>query len=107
MTNSSDSGPRNVASIVRGQRKLASMIARARAYGELERQLLDILPRSVRGHLRISCVRDRCLVVAAESPAWATRLRTLAPALLSEARCHWPTALDEVRIITITDPGSS
>ncbi len=106
---SDDSGSnRDIPGILRRRNHLGSLVARARAYGELERKLAPILPSMLHGRLKVACVRDRSLVLAVESPAWATRARTLTQPILAEAKKHWPAPIDEVRIIlNKTTPGQS
>ena len=57
------------------------LLARARALGELNALVHDLIPSPLNGHCRVLSVRDDILVVAADSAVWATRLRYLSSQL--------------------------
>ncbi len=107
MAHSSDNnGATPLAGIIQGRNHLGSLVARARAYGQLEQRILRAVPGMEPNRIRVACIRERCLVLSADSPTWATRARTLSGPILAEAARHWPTPLDEVRIITSRLPDS-
>jgi hypothetical protein len=85
--------------IASGDRGLAALLRMGRVYDELDRRLQPSLPEGSRGHIRVACVEGDCLVLAAESSAWASRARLEAETLLQAARTCWPDNLRRTRII--------
>lgn len=70
-----------------GNGELSDVVERARAMAELAGRLAAALPADLRPGLRAANVRtDGELVIIAESPAWAARLRFEADKLLAAAR---------------------
>jgi hypothetical protein len=57
------------------------LFSRARALGELDALVHQLIPAPLNGHCRVLAVRDDTLIVAADSAAWATRLRYQCPQL--------------------------
>ena len=51
------------------------LLSRARALGELNALVHELIPSPLNGHCRVLSVRDDTLVVAVDSAAWAARLR--------------------------------
>jgi hypothetical protein len=51
------------------------LLSRARALGELDALVHELIPSPLNVHCRVLSVRDGILVVAADSAVWATRLR--------------------------------
>jgi len=79
-----------------GSSGLSGLLAQARALSRLEHRLLTLLPEPLKPHCHVLAVRGRTLVLAADSPVWASRLRFHAPQLQRQlARCG---ALDKVRV---------
>lgn len=76
----------------------------------LDQMLRPLLPTGAAGHVRLANVRDRRLILTADSAAWHTRLRLATPALLEAART---LGLDveaiDIRVIapTTTAPAST
>ena len=102
----SEKRPRNVRDIARDARSASSggdglqrALRRAETYLALNARLEPELPESMRGHLRVACIEDEVLVLAAGSPAWATRARLHQGRLLDVARGLWPQPLRGVRVI--------
>lgn len=62
------------------------MVQRAQAMAALADRLAAALPDELRPGIRAANVRDHELVVIADSPAWAARLRFEAEKLLAAAR---------------------
>jgi hypothetical protein len=58
-----------------GRRGQSRLVSRARALMDLEAQLQHLLPDVLRPHCRLLAVNGTTLVLAADSPAWAARLR--------------------------------
>lgn len=64
---------------------LGAVYRQARALAKLRDTLADVLPPDERKHLVGVCGNERRLVVFADSPAWATRLRYRSPELEAAA----------------------
>ncbi|MGD8843796.1 MAG: DUF721 domain-containing protein [Gammaproteobacteria bacterium] len=58
-----------------GKRVQSRLVSRARALMDLDAQLQHLLPDTLRPHCRLLAVNGTTLVLAADSPAWAARLR--------------------------------
>ena len=72
-----------------GGSKYASLLQRVRALTALDAQLRELLPAPLNQHCRLLAVRDDTLVLAADSPVWASRLRFHAPQLVKQlSRLH-------------------
>jgi hypothetical protein len=100
-----DRQEKNANQIAGEDRRLATLMRAAGAFEALDRRIQPVLPESARGHIRVACVEDDCLVVAADSPAWASRARLQAVSILEAARQIWPDELTRARIIVIEPPG--
>lgn len=74
-------GPRRAAELLDGAAALGGLAAAARRAARLEQALKRALPADLRPHLRGAQLRDATLVILADGPAWATRLRFLEPEL--------------------------
>lgn len=72
---------RDIQQIVGTNRPLRRLLAAASAFGQLDERLQQSLPASMRGHIRLACIEEDTLVLAAASPAWASRARVLADQL--------------------------
>ena len=83
--------------------QLARTLRLARTYADLNDRLLPEIPENARGQIRIACVEDDCLVIAAASPAWASRARMLAGDLLAAANALWPESLERWRVIVVPE----
>lgn len=55
--------------------EISRLLSRARALGELDALVHELTPSPLNAHCRVLAVRDDILVVAADSPVWAARLR--------------------------------
>lgn len=73
-------GPRHVAALL-GSEALGAMVAEARSGDRLLAALRRALPADLAAHLGAAHLRDATLVLVADGPAWATRLRFLEPEL--------------------------
>ena len=91
-----------VGEIADRDRQLASLLRTARIQDQLDQRLRPLLPDQVRDHVQLACIEADCLVLAADSPAWATRARLEAPKLLEAARKLWPQELTRTRVIVTT-----
>lgn len=54
---------------------VGSLAGHARLLSELEARLASIVDPEVARHCRVAAFRDRKLVLAVDTPAWATRIR--------------------------------
>ncbi|MDX1625741.1 MAG: DciA family protein [Wenzhouxiangellaceae bacterium] len=98
---------RGVDEIARGESGLASALRRAEAYLALDRRIRTALGDAVPPGLRVACVEDGRLIVAADGPAAATRARWAADAMLAEAGRHWPEKLRGVKIVVVPGMGEA
>jgi hypothetical protein len=60
------------------------LLSRARVLGELDALVHELIPPPLNGHCRVLAMRDGILIVAADSPVWATRLRYEASRLVKQ-----------------------
>ncbi|MEQ8659863.1 MAG: DUF721 domain-containing protein [Gammaproteobacteria bacterium] len=63
--------------------QLKQLTAQAERLATLNRLYGRDLPPQLRAHCRLAAVRDGCLLVHADSAAWATQLRYRAPELVA------------------------
>jgi hypothetical protein len=61
---------------------LASLVERARFLKQLNRSIQAMLPQTLSKHVQVANLRGDCLVMLADSPIWATRLRYQRQAVL-------------------------
>lgn len=66
--------------------ELRALSRRAQHLAELQRTVLEVIPRPLVGMIRIRSVRSGTLFVAADNSAAAAKLRQLAPRLLEHAQ---------------------
>ncbi|TVS10237.1 MAG: DUF721 domain-containing protein [Wenzhouxiangella sp.] len=78
---------------------LARTLRLQRLFEALDREVQPVLSRACRGRVRVACINSGTLVLAADSPAWASRGRLEAPAALEAARAVWPETLQRVQVI--------
>lgn len=71
-----------------GTGRLAALLARTRALQEMDRLLAELLPPPLNRHCHVLSIRNNILAVAADSPAWAARLRFHAPLLAEQLAAH-------------------
>jgi hypothetical protein len=79
--------------------RLVTLLKAGRLFDELDRQVQAVLPEQARGQIQVACVEDDCLVLAAASPAWASRARLLADRLLNEVNRQLDPPLRRTRVI--------
>lgn len=97
---------RSLSELLRGGHGPEQLLVRARAHARLQRHLQTMLPEDLAAHARVACVREKTLVMAADSPAWATRLRVYNNELLAAARTAWPGEIGKLKVIVAqSDPG--
>jgi hypothetical protein len=64
-----------------GKGRLSSLLSRSRDLMETGTLLAELLPAPLNAHCRLLSIRNTVLVLAADSPVWAARLRFHAPQL--------------------------
>jgi len=64
----------------------------------MEALLQEQLPASLKAHCRLLAIRDETLVLAADSPVWAARLRFHAPQLVKQLGLSLTVKLRTVRV---------
>jgi len=92
---------RPINQISRKNRGLATLLATAHALNRLDARLRKALPDSMRSHIGLACLEDNTLVLAATSPAWASRARLIASDLLYEANQTLDKPLRRTRVIVV------
>lgn len=75
--------PPAVGHIVARSGQLKQLTDRAAHFGLLNGHLRAAVGEPLAAHVRLAAVRDGCVVVQADSAAWASRLRFRAPAVLA------------------------
>lgn len=60
------------------------LLSCARVLGELDALVHKLIPPPLNGHCRVLAMRNGILIVAADSPVWATRLRYEASRLVKQ-----------------------
>lgn len=75
--------PALVGRIVTRLSQLKQLTAQAERLATLDRLFGRELPPALRAHCRLAAVRDGCLLVHADSAAWATQLRYRAPEIIA------------------------
>ncbi|NBB92924.1 MAG: DUF721 domain-containing protein [Gammaproteobacteria bacterium] len=92
---------RDLDQISSGDDGLARLLSTARALDRLDARLRPVLPGSMREHIGVACIEGRTLVLAATSPAWASRARLMAGDLLKEANRQLDERLEGTRVIVV------
>ncbi len=95
---------KTLSDIVAASTPLARTLRLQRLFEALDGEVQPALTGSCRGHVRVACVDSGTLVLAADSPAWASRGRLEAAAVLDAARAVWPEALKRVQVIVAPPP---
>ena len=76
----------------------ARLMAQARLLTELDNQLQTLLAPPLQQHCRVLALREQVLVLAADSPVWAARLRFHAPQLLRQFSLPQSARLRSIRV---------
>lgn len=92
--------PRAIKKLLTGG-SIAPLLARARALSELDQRLQDLLPPTLRPHCHVLSMHDQALILAADSPVWAARLRFHAPKLAKALSRGQAVSIRNVRIRVI------
>lgn len=85
--------------IVSASDPLQRLVRAQRVFEALDKKIQPMLSESARGRIRVACVDNSTLVLAAASSAWASRARLEADRALETARTIWPEELTGVRVI--------
>ena len=80
--------PTRIGTLVAADPVLQRLLARARALQQLDEVVKTWLPEKLAEKVKVAVVRDGVLVLCAESPVWATRLRYEVPTVLEKASQH-------------------
>ncbi len=100
-------GPRRAADLLSGTNALGGLAEAARRAGKLEQTLRRALPADLQPHLRGAHLRDATLVILADGPAWATRLRFLEPELKAALDARTRRDIRRVAVrVQLPDPAS-
>ena len=67
-----------------GTGRLAGLLAHSRDLGKMDILLAELLPAPLNTHCHLLSIRNSVLVMAADSPVWAARLRFHAPQLVKQ-----------------------
>jgi hypothetical protein len=67
-----------------GTGRLAGLLANSRDLGKMDILLAELLPAPLNTHCHLLSIRNSVLVMAADSPVWAARLRFHAPQLVKQ-----------------------
>jgi len=85
----------------------AGLVAQVRVLIDLEAQLQQLLPTPLRDHCRLLAVNGQTLVLAADSPAWAARLRFHTHQLIKQLAVPRAVVLRSIRIRVRPDDETS
>jgi hypothetical protein len=78
--------------------QLAQLLARARQQASLDAGLKTLLEAPVGDHCQVLALRNQVLVVAADSPVWAVRLRFLLPRLVKQLSRQFSVPISTVKV---------
>jgi hypothetical protein len=73
--------PKSLRAVLDANNDVAALLRQAKEQQRLTARLREMLPPDLAGRLHSARLRGACLVLFAESPAWASRLRFAAPRL--------------------------
>lgn len=76
----------------------AGLPVQARRLVEIERQVRACLPQDLAEHCQVAGIRDGCLHLFADSPAWAARLRFQEPQIIQAWRRHGSGELRKTQV---------
>ena len=97
--------PKSVCHLLKDRPTLKFFEREIRDQNALLNQIRRLLPADLALHCRAAQVREGRLVLHVDSPVWATRLRYLAPELLSQLRPEH-TALTAVTVRVLVERAS-
>ncbi len=76
--------PRSLQEVLKGVQGLAGLLGAARQNERYQQLVNNRLSAPLKEHCQVATLRDGVLVLLADSPVWAARLRFEAPALLKQ-----------------------
>ena len=83
---------------IEGGNKYKRLLSKARSLMDLDIIVHKLLPAPLNDHCRVLTIRDKNLVLAADSPVWAARLRFHTHQLVQQLCRHQTVKLSAVRI---------
>jgi hypothetical protein len=81
-----------------GGSQYSRLVSQARALAGLDALTRELLPDTLKTHCRVLSVRDETLVLAADSPVWAARLKFHSSQLVKQLNRQQTVKLRTVRI---------
>ena len=81
-----------------GGSQYSRLVSQARALLGLDGLIQELLPDALKTHCRVLSVRDETLVLAADSPVWAARLKFHSSQLVKQLNRQQTVKLRTVRI---------
>lgn len=91
------SNPLQVKKLLGGS-QYSRLVSQARALLGLDGLIQELLPDALKTHCRVLSVRDQTLVLAADSPVWAARLKFHSSQLVKQLNRQQTVKLRTVRI---------
>ena len=74
------------------------ILERARRLQRLEQAVLRLLPENLSAHCTVQNLKNEILVLATSSPAWAARLRFVAPDLIKQLECQLALTIRTIQV---------
>jgi hypothetical protein len=87
--------------------QLSQLLAHARMLAALNNQLKYLLEVPLNDHCQVLALRDQTLILAADSPVWAARLRFHTPRLVKQFSRHLSVPLRTVKVRVCPISGAS
>jgi hypothetical protein len=81
-----------------GRSQYSCLVSQTRILVALETLLQELLPEPLKARCHLLAIRDETLVLAADSPVWAARLRFHAPQLVKQLNRSQTVKLRTIRI---------
>lgn len=97
--------PKSVRHLLKDKPTLKRLELEISAQKALLGEVRRLLPGDLAPHCVAACARARQLLIYADSPAWATRLRFFAPQLISLLQSRYPV-LTEARVKLLISRGA-
>jgi hypothetical protein len=81
-----------------GRSQYSRLVSQTRILIATESLLQELLPDPLKAHCHLLAIREETLVLAADSPVWAARLRFHAPQLVKQLKRSQTVKLRTIRI---------
>ena len=81
-----------------GRSQYSRLVSQTRILAALETLLQELLPEPLQARCHLLAIRDETLVLAADSPVWAARLRFHTPQLVKQLNRSQTVKLRTIRI---------